>query len=65
MGKRGNFNVWALALAIVKAIGPLIRSLGKDSPGGKKVTPAEADEVVGVILTVAQEFFHEHTDHDA
>ena len=57
-----NLNVWALAVAIVKAIGPLIRGLGKDSPGGKKLTSDEVDELLGHIILVGSEYLQDHVE---
>ena len=57
-----QINVWALAVAIVKGVAPLIRALGKKSAGGKKVTPEEVDEILGTILTVGEAYFAEHVD---
>ena len=57
-----NLNVWALAVAIVKAIGPLIRGLGKDSSGGKKLTSDEVDELLGHIILVGSEYLQDHVE---
>ena len=57
-----KLNVWALAVAIVKAIGPLVRSMGKDSPGGKKITPGEVDELIGGLLVAAEDFLSEYME---
>lgn len=58
--KTKKINVWKLAVAIVKGLGPLIRSLGKDSPGGQKITPDEVDEILGHLILVGEEFLSDH-----
>tara|TARA_R110002012_G_scaffold290125_1_gene483604 strand:- start:242 stop:436 length:195 start_codon:yes stop_codon:yes gene_type:complete len=59
-----KLNVWALAVAIVKGIGPLIRAMAKDSPGGKRISPSEMDEILGTLLLVGQEYLEQHASEN-
>ena len=61
-----KINLIALILAIWPAAKKAIRAVGKGSPGGAKITPAEAASILAAIINAADKFLEKHVnDPDA
>ena len=51
-----------LILAAIRAAGKIAKSIGPRSPGGKRITPGERDEILATLLDEASDALDAVTD---
>lgn len=51
-----------IAAAVIRATSSVVRATRKDSPGGKRITPAEADAILEAVIGAVLGVLDEHTE---
>lgn len=51
-----------IAAAVIRAVSSVAKATRKDSPGGKRITAAEADAIMEAVIKVTLQVLDEHTE---
>lgn len=51
-----------IAAAVIRAVSSVARAARKDSPGGKRITPDEADAIVAAVIDATLGVLQDHTE---